>query len=402
TDRVEARIALERKSEALELASQRALAAMAAAEHATRAKAEFLANMSHEIRTPLTAIIGFTGLLSERPGLDDIARSHVQRVSMAGGALLAIVNDVLDFSKLEAGHFEINPVALSPTDVVRDALLLFTPQADAKGLNLQFETEGDLPSHVAVDPAGLRQILLNLVGNAIKFTSDGEVRLTVRHDGNRQQLHVTVTDTGPGLTVEQQERLFQRFSQVDASSTRKHGGTGLGLAICKGLAEAMGGGIGVTAEAGRGSSFHFHVDAPACDGPAPARDGPPPAIDGLRVLVVDDNPVNRQLARAILEQMGAEITDAAGGVEGLRKASELPFDVILLDLRMPDLDGPAVMHRLRSETGPNQSVPILAFTAAAEIDPALQGAGGFDDLVRKPIQAADLIGAIARWSQEKA
>jgi CheY-like chemotaxis protein len=377
-------------------------AARAEAEAAATVKGEFMANMSHEIRTPLTAVIGFSGLLSERPELDALSRRFVQRVSSAGQALLAIVNDVLDFSKLEAGHFEITPRPVSPLAVAQDALALFAPQADAKGLWLECEAEGDLPERVMIDPDRVCQVLLNLIGNAVKFTDHGAVRLFVGYDLGTGSLRMRVEDTGVGMSVEQQTKLFQRFSQVDASSTRKHGGTGLGLAICKGLTEAMGGGIAVASAPDGGSVFTFHIAAPVVAGPVSERDPATPEdqphrLDGVRVLVVDDNPINRELARAVLEQMGAEVAEAAGGRAAVDAAAVVPFDCILMDLRMPGLSGVDALAEIRDTAGPNQDVPILAFTAdAGMMDPH----HGFDGLVSKPIMALELITAVdacTRW-----
>ncbi|MDP3747187.1 MAG: PAS domain S-box protein [Phenylobacterium sp.] len=381
-----------------QVAQEEALAqATVAAEAATAVKSEFLANMSHEIRTPLTAVIGFTGLLAERQDLDDDARTQVQRVVSASRALLSIVNDILDFSKLEAGQYEIAPRPTSPVECARAALLMFEPQADAKGLVLDFVAEGELPAAVALDPDRFRQILLNLIGNAIKFTERGSVRLRLRHEAAR--LHVSVEDTGAGLTGDQRRQLFQRFSQVDASSTRRHGGTGLGLAICKGLVEAMGGEIGVRSRPGRGSSFFFSIGAPEVEAAVERGDGEAEAfsLDGVRVLVVDDNALNRELARAILQQLNAEVADAADGLAGLAAAQALPYDVILLDIRMPGLDGPATLARIRQEPGPNQDVPILAFSADADLQRFTRL--GFDGVVAKPIDPMTLITAIAEAVQ---
>jgi signal transduction histidine kinase len=210
----------------------------------------------------LTTIIGFTGLLESRKDLPETARTMVSRVKGASSALLTVVNDILDFSKLENGQVSINPKPVDVVAIAGDVLAMFGPTADAKSLRLEVEAATDIPPCVLLDPDRLRQIMLNLIGNAVKFTNDGTVRVRLAYEPLRQTLVVRVEDTGPGLDEAQRARLFQRFSQVDASSTRSHGGSGLGLAICKGLAEAMGGEIGVESTPGRGSVFLFHVAAP--------------------------------------------------------------------------------------------------------------------------------------------
>lgn len=371
-------------------------AARDTAEAAAQVKTDFMANMSHEIRTPLTAILGYTTLLSERPELHLEARTYVSRLGNAGQALLAIVNDILDFSKLEAGQVVISPKPTQPSNLLRETLLMFAPQADAKGIELDFATVGELPGALLVDPDKTRQILLNLIGNAVKFTDRGHVRLTASYDAANGQFDVWVEDTGPGMTQEQTHKLFQRFSQVDGSSTRRHGGTGLGLAISRGLAEAMGGDIDVASGLGRGSTFHLRIAAVAAEvaddfetTEAAGRD----VLDGIRVLVIDDNPINRELARAILSPFGAEISEAASSRDGLAIASEMPVDVILLDMRMPEMDGPEVLACLRAGEGPNQSVPVLAFAAEAE-EFSTHVVDGFDGLVAKPMIPADAVAAI--------
>ncbi|SFK62572.1 PAS domain S-box protein [Caulobacter sp. UNC279MFTsu5.1] len=378
-------------------------AARAEAEAAAMVKGEFMANMSHEIRTPLTAVIGFSGLLAQRPELDEISQRYVQRVSSAGQALLAIVNDVLDFSKLEAGQVEITPRPVSPLAVAQDALALFAPQADAKGLWLECQVEGELPERVMIDPDRVRQVLLNLVGNAIKFTEQGAVRLFVGYDPSAARLRMRVEDTGAGISAEQQTKLFQRFSQVDASSTRKHGGTGLGLAICKGLTEAMGGGIAVRSVPGEGTVFSFHIAAQVAVGrggelPAVTPETAGRSLDGVRVLVVDDNGVNRELARTVLEHMGAEVAEAGSGRAAIEAAAVEPFDCILMDLRMPEVSGLDALGEIRDMPGPNQDVPILAFTADSDLR-LLGGDHGFDGLVSKPIRPADLVDAVDRCTR---
>lgn len=372
------------------------------AEAAAAAKSQFLANMSHEIRTPLTAVLGFAGLLKEVSGLPEAARRYVGKIVGAGNGLLAVVNDILDFSRLEAGRFEVRP---QPTDAVgacRETLEMFSNQAEAKGLSLTFEAEPGCPRVVMLDGERLRQMLINLIGNAVKFTESGGVTVRVGA-GPGETLEVAVRDTGPGLDAAAQAALFQRFTQVDGSRTRSHGGAGLGLAICRGVAEAMGGSVGVESAPGAGATFRLSLPAPAADLPAElAEQGPPPAVAGARVFVVDDNAANRELARRVLEAAGAEVREADGGLAALAELARLPQDVVLMDLRMPGLDGRGTLARLRAAAGPNQDIPVLAFTADADV----AGAGdlaAFDGLVRKPIEPLEMYRAIAQafqWSPE--
>ncbi len=392
--------ALKQTEERLLEANELLEAACERAETAAAVKGEFLANMSHEIRTPLTAILGFTGLLASRNDLPETAQMMVKRVQGAGSALLSIVNEILDFSKLEAGQMTIDPKTIDVVAIAEDALAMFGPLADSKSLWLEFEAAPDIPDYVCVDPDRLRQILLNLIGNAVKFTDEGTVRLALTYGAEEQSLMVRIEDTGAGMDQIQCARLFQRFSQVDASSTRRHGGTGLGLAICKGLVEAMGGEIGVESSPGQGSVFHFRIEAPPVSAPqaAEADEKISATLSGVRVLVTDDNAANRELIRALLEQFDAEVTEAADGAEGVTLAAEAPFDVILLDLNMPVLDGRGVLHRIRSEPGPNQSVPIFAFTADAP-SAVHCGIDGFDGVIGKPIVASSMIGALIQATQ---
>ena len=372
--------------------------ARAEAEAAAAVKGEFLANMSHEIRTPLTAILGFAGLLAERDQMDDIGRGHLERVMTAGRSLLSIVNDVLDFSKLEAGKIEFAPRPVPLVDTAHDIMLMFAPQAEAKGLALDFIAEGDLPGHVSLDPDRLRQILFNLIGNAIKFTAEGGVRLRLAYAPALERVSVAVEDTGPGIGDADREKLFQRFAQVDGSTTRRHGGTGLGLAICHGLAEAMGGRISLETQLGLGSTFRVELPAPLAEAPPEVGEaGEEASLDGVRVLVVDDNPVNRELARVILEHVGAEVTVAADGESAVGLVFGLPFDVILLDRRMPGMDGSETLRQIRAEPGPNDGIPVLAFSADTDLA-GLMGPGGFDDVVGKPIDAQALIETLLKWT----
>ena len=369
--------------------------ARVAAEAAAQAKSDFLANMSHELRTPLTAVIGFSDLAAQQP-LAHPAKDYVRRIQNGSKALLSTVNDILDFSKLEAGQVSIKP---APTDVraaCEAATELFAPQAAAKDLDLKVTVEGDELPPLLVDPDRLRQVLLNLVGNAVKFTDHGEVRVAI----NLQDGHLTigVHDTGPGIAPEAAQKLFRRFSQVDGSSTRTHGGTGLGLAICKGLVEAMGGRIALRSRPGEGSCFTFTLPAPPAPharAPSATSRDPHTALAGdLRILIVDDNAVNRGLARLVLEGARAEITEAATGLEALEALAATPFDVVLLDLRMPDADGWSVLNTVRGRSGPNDATPVLAYTADAHIEDRLIAAG-FDGIVTKPTSPAALLRAVA-------
>jgi PAS domain S-box-containing protein len=367
-----------------------------AAEQAAEVKAEFLANMSHELRTPLTSILGFTALAGAEREMPETVRHYIDRVTVASKALLTLVNDVLDFSKLEAGEIRLAPRPTDMEALCREVLDLFGEQASAKGIGITFAPGAAIPEAVALDSDRLRQVLINLVGNAVKFTSHGGVTLTLDYEAGTEMLTTSVTDTGPGISEERRSSLFQRFSQIDGSSTRTFGGTGLGLAICKGLIEAMGGEIGVDTGEGQGSRFWFEVPATAVDPVQAASASATVAALSLgnRFLVVDDNRANRDLVRAILASLGAEIVEAADGLEGVKAAMELPFDVILMDMRMPGMNGEEAVAEIR-RGGPNAGCPIIAFSASADpgqIDHLRRL--GFDSCLPKPFTLPDLIKAV--------
>jgi PAS domain S-box-containing protein len=389
------------------------LAARAAAESATSAKTDFLANMSHELRTPLTAIMGFSSLLQEREDLPEAAALYVQRISTAGKSLLAVVNDVLDFSKLEAGQLELDPHPFDPAALIKDTLDILDAQASNKGLSLRLEIAPDLPERVAADSARLRQILLNLLSNAVKFTAQGSITVRVREAAPSQpqaapahgeMLHFSVTDTGEGIPADRRNRLFQRFSQADESISRNHGGTGLGLAICKSLVELMGGTIGVESDEGRGSTFWFTITAPAVaqSDIAPVEDARP-AFDldlkAARILVVDDVEVNRELVRAMLAPFGYSFQDASNGAEAVQAALHAPFDLILMDLQMPGMDGIAAARTIRATSVVNRDTPIVALSANV-LPNHLEAcwAAGMNDHIAKPIVPMALLTKVAQWT----
>jgi signal transduction histidine kinase len=370
------------------------------AEAAAEAKAEFLANMSHEIRTPLTAINGFSNLLGELDGLPPQAGAYVRRVNAAGHTLLAVVNDILDFSKLEAGHVALDPRPFAVEPLFDDLAAMFAEQAREKGLVLSLEVAPGTPAAVNADADRLRQVVVNLVSNAIKFTDAGEVRVSVAHRAPGR-LEVAVSDTGCGVPADKRERLFQRFSQVDGSISRRYGGTGLGLSICKGLVELMGGTIEMIPADGGGSIFRFEIAAARAD-LAPVADlgaGKRRTGGSARILVVDDLDVNRELVRAMLQAVGHQVVEARGGVEALRLASDQAFDLILMDLQMPGIDGFASARAIRELTGDNRDTPIIALSADVlpeHIDATADA--GMNGHIGKPISAVELIGAVDRWS----
>jgi len=381
------------------------LAARDAAEGAAKAKSEFLANMSHELRTPLTSIIGFSSLLSEMGDLSDGARHFVQRIATGGQSLLSVVNDILDFSKLEAGQVELDPHAFDPAGFIEDTVELLTTQAENKGLTLGLIIDDTVPDCIEADSSRLRQVLLNLVGNAIKFTSEGRVSVSVTHaDGDAPHLRVQVSDTGPGIPAVRRDRLFQRFSQVDGSVSRNHGGTGLGLAICKNLVKLMGGQIGVESEEGKGSLFWFTIAAPAAQGVIEAEQALAQSreMKPSRILVVDDVSVNRELVRAMLEPLGHTFVEACNGVEAVEASLREPFDLILMDLQMPGMDGIAAAKAIRANSPANKLTPILALSANVLPDHLVAcEAAGMDDHIGKPIQPMRLLTKVSEWAGQE-
>ncbi len=384
----------------------------AATEAANRAKSQFLANMSHEIRTPLNAILGFTELLRRgADGGDEAERQeYLATIDTSGRHLLDLINDILDLSKIEAGRMTFERIRCSPHEIVAHVMSLLRVRAHEKGLRLRCEWPDGVPATVETDPVRVKQLLVNLTGNAIKFTKQGEVRIVTRvvHTAGKPQLSLAVVDTGVGIPPEKLENVFDAFVQADASVTREFGGTGLGLAISRQIARALGGGLTARSEPGRGSTFTATidsgplegveiVDAPPADGvraEAPQTTGASVNLTGVRVLLVEDGATNRKLMNVVLGRAGAEVTAAENGQVGVRRACESPFDVILMDMQMPVMDGYTATRRLR-ELG--IALPVVALTAHAMAgDEEKCRQAGCDDYLTKPIDSDCLLRTIDR------
>ncbi len=391
------------RTAALEQATQEAQEARAAAETAAQVKSEFLANMSHEIRTPLNAVNGMTDLLLDTP-LTAEQRDFVAMIRSSGDTLLALINDILDFSKIEAGKLQLEQRAFDVRDCVESALDLVAPQARAKGLELGCVVEAHVPAIIVGDPTRLRQTLLNLLSNAVKFTAQGQIVVTaearVLEDSQLDdeeapspslyELHFAIHDTGVGIPVERMDRLFQSFSQLDASTTRKYGGTGLGLAISKQLSELMGGKIWAESEPGQGSTFHFTIRAPGATDVRPVYlSGESAQIAGKRVLLIADNSVNRQVVEQNAAVWGLKLTAAASEAEAMALLhSGRSFDLIFIDSQVQAVDGLAVAENLRALPG-MQPPPLVLFAPLAwdADDPRARHLAAF---TAKPLKSSQL------------
>ena len=378
-------------------------AARKEAEAATAAKATFVANMSHEIRTPLNSILGFSDLLLDDVSLSFLQRRYLELVKNAGGALLTVVNDILDFSKLDAGKLELTKEAFALDALVHSTVAIVEGTAEAKGLDLQVRIDPGLSLQHLGDAARIRQILLNLLSNAVKFTARGSVSLDVSKIPSlaptSEHLRFAVCDTGPGVPAKGQERLFEQFAQADPSISREHGGTGLGLSICKSLVELMGGRIGFDCNKGAGCTFWFEIELAtvASAAVAPQQPSYPVNRGAVRILLVEDLPMNQELACVILRRAGHTVDVAGDGMEAIAAVESNPYDVILMDIQMPRMDGVTATRIIRQIDGPARHTPIIAMTANAlpEQVRAFRQAG-MDDYIAKPFKQQELHEAIRR------
>jgi signal transduction histidine kinase/ActR/RegA family two-component response regulator len=428
---------LEHSTHELESTNAKLSRAKADALAAAQAKGKFLANMSHEIRTPMTAILGFAEVLHEDISccaecpqhatceLRVANKERVRTITRNGQHLLQLINDILDLSKIEAGKLNVEHLSCSPVRVVSDVADLMRVRADAKGLKLKVEFRGPIPETIKSDPTRLRQILVNLVGNAIKFTRAGSVRLVttlVDEGADAPRMRFEVIDTGIGIAPEQVAALFQPFTQADSSTTRKFGGTGLGLAISKRLAEKLGGSLTVESSPGRGSTFRLVIAAGSLEGVKMIQDPQPeavaaqdkalalpvvqqPCLTGCHVLLAEDAPDNQRLISRILEKAGAEVTVVENGrlaVDTALAARDrgTPFQVVLMDMQMPVMDGYAATRLLREQGYDGPIIALTAHAMASDRDKCISA--GCDDYATKPINRAKLVELIRRYQRDPA
>lgn len=393
----------QRSTELAELIADRTVdleSALRAADESSQSKSLFLANMSHEIRTPMNAIVGFTDLLEDDRTDPEKHREHVRTIRRNTKHLLSLINDVLDISKVEAGKLDVERIPTDVGRIVHDVRELFQQKAEQKHIELKVEIAKSVPAWVESDPTRLRQIVANLVSNAVKFTDVGTVRMTARYSAG--EIWMTVHDTGPGMPRDVQKNLFRAFSQADASVTRTHGGTGLGLKISRDLAVLMNGDLSVESKVGEGTTFLLRIPAVAVGNDESGEENEEPvdpiALEGVRVLLVEDGEDNAKLARFCLTREGVEVERVENGQEALdRVSSDEDFDLILMDIQMPIMDGYEATRRLRDR---GLSTPIIAATASALIEDRQRCIDlGCNDFIAKPYRRADMVAKCAQVLQ---
>jgi signal transduction histidine kinase/ActR/RegA family two-component response regulator len=383
-------------------------AARDSANAANAAKSAFLAMISHELRTPMNGVLGAAQLL-DGANLTPAQKRYVDMIRASGDSLLTLLNDILDFAKIESGRIELEAIEVDLGELIERVCAIWAAKAESKGLDFRFTVEPSAPSTILGDPTRLSQVIHNLLSNATKFTEAGQVSLTLQAqplDGGRARLVIAVADTGAGIAAADLARLFQPFAQLDLSSTRRYGGTGLGLVISRRLAEMMGGGLEVASEPGRGSVFTFTAEVDVAISP-PIRATPAspetPAVRPLSVLVAEDHAINRQLLTLWLEAEGHTFACAENGEVALELAGSQAFDIILMDVNMPVMDGLSAVRRLRGQPGPNRETVVVMLSASARAEDHEAGvAAGGNAYLSKPIDFSALRAVLARVGNEPA
>ena len=399
--------ALRQQTAALRQQATLLKASKEAAEVANQAKSEFLANMSHEIRTPLNAVLGFAELLEKTP-LKPEQQEYVQCIRQGGQSLITIINDILDISKLKALELKLTVAEFDLRSMIHDLVQLFQPQSIAKGLSIVTVIAPEIPNQFVGPVDRLRQVLTNLIGNAIKFTAAGQVTLQVAEGESTGTFCFSVQDTGIGIAPSDHARIFQPFTQVDSSPTRQYSGTGLGLTICQKIVQLMGGDIQVESALGQGANFQFTVPLEPSQilisqisSPKPEAPHPSSASSAVQILVVEDAPTNRLLMMQMLKQLGYQADAVSNGQQALDQLATKPYDLVLMDCQMPVLDGYEATRQLRRREGTHRHTMVIGVTAYAMVgDREKCLAAGMDDYLSKPIRQDSLRSLIEHWSVE--